>query len=372
MSELKSAHELGVPYLSGNVSVETSDPLTVTLADKPDIGIRSVYEKLSFRSTLEGLPAGKFGKIELRISRGTTKPELPALLHLENGAFWLTQQNTGRLLAGDKTRRMCAVRTGEIYTIEALLFRKALYCRLSGPGIDGGGITIEVPDRERFIPTLPGFALVPEKQATGGTLAAFDWFVSPVGPYRARLGAIGDSLTAGPVSEPETESYVHRTTAALGQRHVLNVGSGGATTAQDLLRFPYELAPFEPDIVWIEGGTNDRILGVEAEETFANMMAQARLVTWGGQAVLSTVPPLGMPNAAQYDELFRLNELIRASGLPFVDRYAIVCDPHDRTRIRPEFCHADGVHILKAGNDKIAEHAIEVMRSVKQSRSSAR
>jgi hypothetical protein len=63
---------------------------------------------------------------------------------------------------------------------------------------------------------------------------------------------------------------------------------------------------------------------------------------------------------AAYAELDRLNRLIRESGGPFVDRNAIAADPADPRHIRPEFCHTDGIHVMRPGHVKIAEEAVRV------------
>ena len=54
------------------------------------------------------------------------------------------------------------------------------------------------------------------------------------------------------------------------------------------------------------------------------------------------------------------------SGRPFVDRYALVVDPANPHQIRAEFRHADGIHITRTGQARIAEEATKVFRKIGQ------
>lgn len=397
LAQLKTAEELGVDYVRDALTDDFASalPLTVhthlanpahcgrgrrgwsvrggvanaytwaVLRDRPVLGNRSLLAQLSFCSTQTGVAPGEHGLVEMRLSRGTMPDDVPARVRMENGTFYLLALNDDTVLAGDRSARVFRMSGGTVYTLTVLLFRKAVYARLQGADVPDGAVELEVPDCRRFIPGLPGFGLWPNARATGGELAVFDWRVTPVGPAEnCRLGAIGDSITAGNADEPEAESYVHLATRVLGQDLVLNTGSGGANTTQDKERFPFEIAPFRPGIVWIEGGTNDIGAGVKAEAIFANMMAEANAINWGGKAVLSTVPPRVMPPTANHTELDRLNRMIRESGRPFVDRHAAVCDPADPRQIRPEFSKPDGVHVTATGHVRIAEMATQVFRTL--------
>ena len=335
------------------------------LRDLPMLGNRSQLAQLSFRSTQTGVARGAHGLVEMRLCRGTTSDDLPLRIRVEDGRFYILLLNGDMLLAGDRERPAFTMSADVVYTLTVLLFEKGVYARLTGADVPGGALELSVSDRYRFIPGRPGFGLRPNAQATGGELAVFDWSVTAVAPAKnRRLAAIGDSITAGSDREPEADSYVAVATRALGQALVFNTGSGGSTTALDLGRFPYEIAPFRPEIVWIEGGTNDIGAGISADVVFQNMQRQAELVTWGGTAVFSTVPPRGLPTAAHYDELARLNRLIRESGRPVVDRHALVSDPEDPRQIRAEYRHADGIHITRPGHLRIGEEAARLFRTL--------
>ena len=397
LSRLKTAEQLGVTYVHDSLGLNALHPskllvrthladpakcgrrsrgwvvsggvpesdTTVVLRDAPILGNRSQYARLSFCSTQRGVPKGEYGLVEMRLCRGTTSDDVPLRIRVENGCFYILGLNQDTVLAGDTTTRRFTLTSDTVYTLAVLLFQKAVYARLSGIDVPGGMLELIIPDRRRFIPGRPGFGLRAHEQATSGELAVFDWSVTPVGPAdNCQLGVIGDSITAGNDGEPEAESYVHLATHGLGQALVLNTGSGGSTTTLDAARFPFEIEPFRPRIAWIEGGTNDIGNGLSAESAFKNILRQAALVTWGGQVVLSTLPPRTLANDAQYGQLTELNRLIRESGRPFVDRHAVVCDYTDSRRMRAEFAQPDRIHITRAGHALIAEEALRVFKKL--------
>ncbi|MEO6003182.1 MAG: GDSL-type esterase/lipase family protein [Opitutus sp.] len=396
-SKLTSSVDHGVRYLQDDLTTHSADPAPllirtgladpancgrrvhgwsvkggipdaytrVVLRDRPMLGNRSQIAQLSFASTQTGVAEGAHGLVEMTLCRGTTPEDLPLRIRVEDGRFYILGLNGDTLLAGNRDVPALTMSRDTVYTLNVLLFQKAIFARLSGADVPDGAIELTIPDRRRFVPGRPGFGLRPNSTATGGELRVFDWSVTPVAPATPpRLAVIGDSITAGPDGEPEAESYAAIVSTGVGQELVFNTGSGGSTTALDLDRFPFEVAPFRPEIVWIEGGTNDIGTGVSAEVAFRNMQQEADLVTWGGVVVYSTVPPRTLPTAAHYAELTHLNELIRASGRPVVDRYAIVVDPTDPKQIRPEFRHTDGIHITKPGQTRIAEEATRLLRTL--------
>ena len=398
LPRLKTAAELGMRYVEDDLSTKSQHPVPLlvhtnladpahcgrrargwavdggvadaytyaVVRDFPMLGNRSQLSQFSFRSTQTGVPRGEHGLVEMRLCRGTTSDDLPVRIRVEDGRFYILEHNRDNVLAGDRQKPVFTMSADTVYTLKVLLFEKAVYARLSGADVPGGAMELVIPDRYRFIPGRPGFGLRPNAQATGGELAVFDWSVTPVGPAaNCRLAAIGDSITAGVDREPEAESYVYLTTRALGQELVLNTGTGGARTALNVDRLPYEIAPFRPKILWIESGGGDMTDGLSADVAFQNMRRQAELAAaWGGKAVLSTVAPLVLTTDARYAERDRLNRLIRESGLPYVDRDAVLRDPADPRHIRKELVSADGIHPTRAGHALVAEEAIRVFRKL--------
>lgn len=365
-TELADPAQCGRRRRGWSVSAGAGESYTsATLHRAATLGNRSQWAQFSFCSTQVGVPAGAHGLVEMRLCRGTTPDDLPLRIRVENGAFYILGLNGDTLLAGQPEKSVVTLNAGTVYTLSVLLFTKAIFARLSGVDLPGGPIELVVPDRRRFIPGLPGFGLRTNPHATAGELRVFDWCVTPVGPAsNCQLGVIGDSITAGNDGEPEAESYVQLATQGLGQELVLNTGSGGSTTTLDLARFPFEMAPFRPRIVWIEGGTNDIGTGLTADVAFGNMLKQSDLVTWPAHVVFSTVPPRTLPSEAHYAQLARLNQLIKSSGHPFVDRHAIVRDPADPQHMRPEFAQPDHIHITRAGHVLIAADALRVFHSL--------
>jgi len=397
LPHLKTAAELGVRYVEDDLSTTAANPVPLlihtkladpshagrraagwavdggvadaytyaVLRDLPMLGNRSQLAQFSFRSTQSGIVAGEHGLIEMRLCRGTTSDNLPLRIRIDDGRFYILGLNGDELLAGDRAKPVFAMSVNTRYTLKVLLFEKAVYARLTGDDVPGGALELVIPDRYRFIPGLPGFGLRPSARARSGDLAVFDWSVTPVGPAEnCRIAAIGDSITAGIDREPEAESYVYLAASALGQKRMLNTGTGGARTALNLARFAYEIAPFRPEIVWIESGGGDMTDGLCADVVFANMRRQAELVTWGGRAVYSTVAPLVLSTPERYAERDRLNRMIRESGLPYVDRDAVLRDPADPRHIRPQFSHGDRIHPNRAGHARLAEEAIRVFRKL--------
>jgi lysophospholipase L1-like esterase len=316
-------------------------------------GNRSTYARVRFRCDSPDVT------VELRLVQ-TLRPVhnqrlTPLCARLERGCFTLTGLHDD-VLAGDPTTPVFAPTPGTWHTLELLTFQKSTLARVSGcPTV------LKKPDHLRFLPGTPGLRVIAPR---GAPVRLRDWLVTAVGPRDATLGAIGDSITAGLQHGPEADSYVHQVTRALGQPFTLNTGSGGATTTLDRARFAYEIAPFQPQWVWIESGTNDLTGGLRATDIFANHQAMATAVNWRGRALFSTVPPRNTDQAAANRERRALNALIRASGLPFVDRSAVVADPSNPDRLSAEFDSGDGTHLNPAGNAAVAGEAVRLLRTL--------
>lgn len=316
-------------------------------------GNRSTYARVRFRCDSAD------ATVELRLVQTLQlvhgRRLMPLRARLERGRFTLLGLHED-VLAGDPTTPIFAPTPGMWHTLELLTFQKSTHARVSGCAT-----VLIKPDHLRYLPGTPGLRIVAPR---GAPVRLRDWLVTAVGLRDATLGVIGDSITAGLQHGPEADSYVHQATRALGQPFTLNTGSGGATTAVDRARFAFEIAPFRPRWVWIEGGTNDLTGGLRATDIFANHQAMAAAIDWDGRALFSTVPPRNTDRADSNRERRALNALIRASGLPFVDRSAVVADPSNPDRLRAEFDSGDGTHLNPAGNAAVASEAVRLLRTL--------
>jgi acyl-CoA thioesterase-1 len=144
----------------------------------------------------------------------------------------------------------------------------------------------------------------------------------------ARYAFMGDSLTEG---------------WALPR---INLGVHGNTTAQMLARFPAEIPGHHYTAVFILGGTNDILLGINPAITVRNlsrMVDEARAV--GAEPVLAEIPDIYQKNHAYNEQVRQLNEqitaLAQAKHLKLVDYY-------DVTHNHPGY-ESDGVHMKRRG-----------------------
>jgi len=147
--------------------------------------------------------------------------------------------------------------------------------------------------------------------------------------------AIGDSITDGAYSVPETHTrwtdwFAARLRAAGVGMAVLNQGinSNTVTRARDGFAGPAAVDRFDRDVLGRDGvravvifeGTNDLASGVPAEEIHAAIRQLARRARDAGLCVVvGTIPPrmdvaLGWEPGSMEPQRQRLNELIRADG----------------------------------------------------------
>jgi lysophospholipase L1-like esterase len=317
---LVTAHDRGAPYL------DAPDPRLANPDTLPWLGCRGVL------ATVEATLAPGAG-LELGLMR---RPDvLPLRARLQPDRLSLHYRDATPL-----AERELSVAAGRRVTLRLLLYEKGVFA-------DAAGVEARIEDRQFVIPGAVALIADPRAEVR-------NWRVTPVGPLRPAVGAIGDSITAGLRGAPNRECYVALVAHALGDEYTLNAGSGGATTEMDVRRFPYEIAPFEARTLWIEGGTNDLARGRSPDRVLESMLAEAALARWGARVVLSTVPPR---NGRHAEERARLNRLIRAAGFPTVDRERILADPGAPDRLRERFDSGDGLHPNAAGCAALAEEA---------------
>ncbi len=177
----------------------------------------------------------------------------------------------------------------------------------------------------------------------------FGWSASSDGP---RLVALGDSIAEGNSVvdwgiHGDTSWYSHLVcgggSAAADGR---NAGATGETTAQIAARMDEALAA-EPDVLVVNGGTNDQARGVPLAETIANLRSildQARGVD---TVVLATVPP---SRSAPDDRLnIAIRNLAAERGLPLAD-FA--------STLRTPGATFDGVHPTADSARSMAEQVV--------------
>jgi lysophospholipase L1-like esterase len=114
--------------------------------------------------------------------------------------------------------------------------------------------------------------------------------------------ALGDSLTAWP-SDASWPTHLDAEDANL--RLVNNAGEPGDTTMQMLARLNSDVFAYQPEVLFIMGGTNDLGYGIGQATTIANLRAIIVAADKKGIRIdLMTVPPDAYPDmAAKIDSL---------------------------------------------------------------------
>jgi lysophospholipase L1-like esterase len=185
---------------------------------------------------------------------------------------------------------------------------------------------------------------------------------------------LGDSIADGDGSTPDTDRrwpdrLAERLVAAGARVAVLNEGVSGALLLRDRLG-PNALARFDRDVLghprtetlivaigindvgWpaAEGGGRDLVAG------YRQLVARAR--AHGIKVVGATLTPFaGGPGGAREAARAEVNAWIREGGAfdAVIDFDAVLRDPADPARMRPEFDSGDGLHPGDAGYAAMAE-----------------
>jgi acyl-CoA thioesterase-1 len=168
--------------------------------------------------------------------------------------------------------------------------------------------------------------------------------------------ALGDSLTEGFGVAPG-QTYPERLHALLAhngiQCRMVNAGISGDTCRNVLRRLPAALA-FKPDLVILEIGINDILMGALPETIRRTIAAIVETLQARGITVLlagMTLPPLGDPEsetafAAVYPEL------AETFGLTLIPSFT------DPVWSRADRVQTDGIHPTAAGYTAIAAHML--------------
>jgi lysophospholipase L1-like esterase len=150
----------------------------------------------------------------------------------------------------------------------------------------------------------------------------------PFNHASSRIAFMGDSLTEG-WSFPRA-----------------NFGIFGQTTSQMLSRFPSQICGHGFREVFILGGTNDTLLGVDPQRTLQNLAAMVVAArTCGVDPLLGEIPPIYSSDGQFLPAVAALNLRIVALAnqlhAPLVDYYHALLG-------HPE-AYSDGVHLKRRG-----------------------
>ncbi|MCG6894358.1 MAG: arylesterase [Desulfobacteraceae bacterium] len=179
--------------------------------------------------------------------------------------------------------------------------------------------------------------------------------------------ALGNSLTEGWGVAP-WESYPARLQAALNRSrmdcHVVNAGISGDTCRGVLSRLD-EVRMLEPDLVILEIGVNDILMGAQADRIQNNIRAIVERLQAGNIPVLLAgmeLPPVvGEPIRVEFAAIYStVARSLQSRFLPSFTRP--LWD-------RPENLQSDGLHPTAEGYRAITDHVLPwVVRAVEELR----
>ena len=141
--------------------------------------------------------------------------------------------------------------------------------------------------------------------------------------HAKRILIYGDSLSAAYGMHLE-EGWAHLLAQKLGDKHtLLNASISGDTSAAGLARLPLTLEEFKPDLIILELGANDGLLGLPVATMRTNLEQMIQLSQAAGADVALvgiSVPPSYGP---RYVDEFRATypALADKYALPFIDFY---------------------------------------------------
>lgn len=202
-----------------------------------------------------------------------------------------------------------------------------------------------------------------------------------VGGYRCAV--MGDSTAARAASYDATETSGYYSwfdhMVALSQGRLLrtrNAGSPGDTSGDMIARWSTDIAPFLPDIVFIQAGTNDCATShnVALSTTIANIFSMCALAEGSGAVpiVVSIFPNANVTGTRGIDGLYQaqaatlLNSLVAEEclrrGVLFIDPCRGVIDP---TTINGYVAAdtTDNIHPSHAGCEIVGLAAWNVLKS---------
>lgn len=206
-------------------------------------------------------------------------------------------------------------------------------------------------------------------------------------PLGLRDHAAERALASAPRAKPllamfgDSRAAMWTSPAALTEWQVVNLGVGFQTTAQALLRFDYDVAPFHPTVVVLEVGVNDlkdlpmfperRDAIVSAcEENIAELVSKARAL--GAEVVLATIFDLGSaalwrrpfwtpaPVAAAISEVNTFVRSLGRDGVVVFETAPVLDDASGAVRAAYQ---ADHLHLVPAGYAALNERLVSIVRA---------
>lgn len=204
------------------------------------------------------------------------------------------------------------------------------------------------------------------KASLAAALAALLLMAPPAfaaGPIRpVTVLALGDSLFAGyglPAGRSVPDLLAERLRREGYAVRMVNAGISGDTSGGGLSRLPWLLKE-RPDVVMLELGANDGLMGMPPENLEKNLAAMLDLLVEKRIPVLlagmRSLANYGPDYAVRFDAVYpRLAEKYGAALLPFL---------LEGVAMRPEFNQADGIHPNEAGAAKVADNLYPLLKGL--------
>lgn len=194
----------------------------------------------------------------------------------------------------------------------------------------------------------------------------------------AMLITLGDSNTCNADFSGGAKQWPELLHTALKERFgyqelmLFNAGICGDTVVEALARLDRDVLRFQPDLVIVCFGTNDRKLEVVAFRRGLQELVQ-RIEATGATVLLRTplpimelepAPPHIWKNDGELrDRLAVVREVAEARVLAFVDNYAAWCEGEAQGRLVMGELMADPIHSNAAGHRLIFEQLLEAFPS---------
>lgn len=169
-----------------------------------------------------------------------------------------------------------------------------------------------------------------------------------------RVLAFGDSLTAGyglPADESLPARLEKRLKADGIDAKVINAGVSGDTTRMGLDRLDYSLAGGPVDVVFLELGANDMLIGLSPKDARANLSKMIETFQSKGAIVILA----GMASSNNWGQAYR--EEFDSIYPDLATRYGVTMVPFFMEGVwgDPKLLLADGLHPNPAGVAKVVD-----------------